>query len=164
MECTYFWGGRRRGAENLKSVPQILLGLVMLFEFMAESTLRIFTSFSACQTCTKQNSQAYLIAPRLRCTGTKLPDKIRDFFSCFLSMMPYTWPDNFPPTSPICFVLFVLVLLFTFSALQRDDSILSLRYVGSFPKSVSLGKCTHMIEGIFKQCIAFTWNKSFFFF
>ena len=33
MECTYFRGGRGRGAENLKSVPQILLGLVMLFEF-----------------------------------------------------------------------------------------------------------------------------------
>lgn len=33
MECTYFWGGGRRGTENFKSVPQILLGLVMLFEF-----------------------------------------------------------------------------------------------------------------------------------
>ena len=78
MECTYFWGGKGGELGIFKHVPQILLGLVMLLGLAAESTLkRIFASILACQNCTKQNTQAYLIAPRFRCSGTKLPGKIK---------------------------------------------------------------------------------------
>ena len=33
MECTYFWGGKGGELGIFKSVPQILLGLVMLLGF-----------------------------------------------------------------------------------------------------------------------------------
>lgn len=66
-------------------------------DVIEESTLRILTITVACQTCTKQYTQAYLIAPRFRCTGTKLPDKIKGIFFSLLGIVPQTWPDNFLP-------------------------------------------------------------------
>lgn len=126
MECTYFEGSGNGGQLGLLKVFLRFCQVQSCYlNLIAESTLRILNSILACQTCTKRNTQAYLIVPRFRYTGTKLPDKIKENFSPLFQAQCHIYQARQFPT-PLHIFFSFLALLFTVSVLQKDGNILSL--------------------------------------